>query len=138
MENENPTKKKRGRPRKREKKSERFTVWVSPGIREKLTEEASQLGIALSAYAGDRLSREREVYIAVPDRKQLANLRFQLHKMDANLERIASALEHLIASRKLTNPPSLEWLEHVSDEVCRMLAQLGQNLYEVRPFNASE
>jgi hypothetical protein len=61
---EKPPAKKRGRPRKKEKKTERCTVWLAPETKRKLTSEAAHLGIRLSTYAGVRLSREREVYMA--------------------------------------------------------------------------
>jgi hypothetical protein len=133
MEIKMPTKTRR-RPRQREKKSTRMTVWVSPPIKERLTGEADELGIALSAYAGDRLSRDREVYIAEGDRKQVATLRFQLFKLDSNLGRIAGALENLAERGQVSLPP-LGWLERVTEEVSRQLAQLDAGLYELRPFN---
>ena len=111
-----------------------MTVWVSSVTKGKLTGEADELGIALSAYAGDRLARDREVYIAEGDRRQLANLRFQLFKMDANLGRIAGALENLATHRE-AKMPKLDWLERVAEEVSRRLAQLDDDLYELRPFN---
>lgn len=114
-----------------------MTVWVSSSTKERLTGEADELGIALSAYAGDRLSRDREVYIAEADRKQMASLRFQLFKLDSNLERIAGALENL-AARKQVNLPPLGWLERVAEDVSRQLAQLDAGLYELRPFNPGE
>jgi len=131
-----PTKTRR-RPRQREKKSTRMTVWVSSSTKERLTGEAGELGIALSAYAGDRLSRDREVYIAEGDRKQMASLCFQLFKLDSNLERIAGALENL-AAREQVNLPPLGWLERVAEDVSRQLAQLDAGLYELRPFNPGE
>jgi hypothetical protein len=130
--------KRRGRPRKKDKKTERFTVWVNSQAKEKLAAEAALLGIALSAYAGDRLSREREIYMARSDRARLLSLRFQLHKLSANLERIAQALECLAGSNKQIAPPRLGWLQEVSDEVARRLADLDQNLYELRPFHPGE
>lgn len=114
-----------------------MTVWVSSSTKERLTGEADELGIALSAYAGDRLSRDREIYIAEGDRKQMANLRFQLFNLDSNLERIAGALENLAAHRQGNLPP-LAWLERVAEEVSRHLAHLDANLYELRPFNPGE
>lgn len=131
------TAKKKRRPRQREKKSTRMTIWVSSATKERLTGEADELGIALSAYAGDRLAHDREVYIAEGDRKQLANLRFQLFKMGSNLGRIAGALENLVAAEPVNLPP-LHWLERVTEEVSRRLAQLDADLYDLRPFNFGE
>jgi hypothetical protein len=128
-----PPAKKRGRPRKTEKKSSRFTVWVSSETKDKLTREAEEVGVPLSSYAGDRLSRAREVYIAEADRKHLANVRFQLFKIDSHLQRLAVALEYL-AAQKQAELPSLDWLERVAQEASRQLAQLDGGLYELRPF----
>lgn len=135
---DNQPPKKRGRPRKKDKKTERCTVWLAPETKRRLAGEAAQLGIKLSAYAGDRLSREREIYMAVADRGQLEAVNFRLHKTNACLERIAAALEHLSASRGEVQPPPLDWLREVVGVVRKQASSLGDNLYLIRPFNPEE
>jgi hypothetical protein len=135
---EKPPAKKRGRPRKKEKKTERCTVWLAPETKRKLTSEAAHLGIRLSTYAGVRLSREREVYMAEADRGRLEALGFRLHKTNACLERIATALEVLSASGGEAEPPPLEWLREVTELVRRQALALDEGLYSIRPFRPVE
>lgn len=136
---ENPSlPKKRGRPRKKEKKTERCTVWLAPETKRKLAGEAAKLGIRLSAYAGVRLSRDREVYMAEADRGRLETVGFRLHKTNACLERIATALEVLSASREGVAPPPLEWLREVTELVRTQALAVDEGLYEIRPFRPEE
>ena len=135
---EKPPPKKRGRPRKKEKKTERCTVWLAPETKRRLAGEAARLGIRLSAYAGVRLSRDREVYLAEADRGRLEALGFRLHKTNACLERIATALEVLSASREGAEPPPLEWLREVTELVRRQAQALDKGLYDIRPFRPVE
>jgi hypothetical protein len=121
-----------------EKKTERCTVWLAAETKRRLAGEAARLGIKLSAYAGGRLSREREVYMAEADRGRLEVVRFGLHKTNACLERIASALECLSASKTEVASPPLDWLREVTEVVRRQALALDDELYEIRPYRPEE
>jgi hypothetical protein len=136
--NDNQLPKKRGRPRKKEKKTDRCTVWLAADTKRRLAGEAARLGIKLSAYAGDRLSHEREVYMAEADRGRLEAVGFRLYKTNACLERIATALEVLSASREEAEPPPLDWLREVTELVRGQVQALDEGLYEIRPFKPGE
>jgi hypothetical protein len=135
---DNSTPRKRGRPRKKEKKTERCTVWLAPATKRRLAGEAARLGIRLSAYAGVRLERDREVYMAKADRGRVEAICFRLHKTNACLDRIATALEVLSASGEGEAPPPLEWLREVTELVRRQARALDEGLYEIRPFRPEE
>jgi hypothetical protein len=135
---DNSTPRKRGRPRKKEKKTERCTVWLAPATKRRLAGEAARLGIRLSAYAGVRLERDREVYMAEADRGRVEAICFRLHKTNACLDRIATALEVLSASGEGEAPPPLEWLREVTELVRRQARALDEGLYEIRPFRPEE
>lgn len=129
-----PLPKRRGRPRKLDKKTERCTVWLEPATKARLEAEAARLGLTLSAYAAGRLSRPREIYMAAADRGRLDAARFELHKIRACLERICSALECLAALREKVGPLRLDWLREVTEVVRARAAALDGGLYEIRPF----
>jgi hypothetical protein len=116
------------------KKSERITVWVGRDEKKRLAREAKRLKVALSNLVGDRLTRERDVFIAELDRDQLVDTRFQLHKIGADLGHISRALSVLCAAEKGGPAPDLGWLREVAEELRRRLRKLDQDLYEIRPF----
>jgi hypothetical protein len=135
---DNQPPKKRGRPRKKERKTERCTVWLSAETKRRLAAEAARLGIGLSAYAGVRLSCDREVYMAEADRGRLEAVGFRLYKTKACLDRIATALEVISASREEAEPPPLEWLREVTELVRGQAQTLNEGLFEIRPFRPVE
>lgn len=118
--------------RKSNDPAEPTEVWLPVSLKSRLKREAKKLNKPLSRFIAERLAQEHTIYMAKAERDEIVLVRFQLHKIGADIAQMEGALKLLLKDdeRLITD---LGWLKSVGEELKRTLGKLDHLLVEIQP-----